>query len=86
MDDYICNMVLIHLRTSGVEVPRDVKVVSFYDSILLENNIPSVTSLHFDAAALGRAACQKLIDRLRGEPVNDFALPGYQIILRDSTK
>lgn len=86
MDDYICNMVLIHLRTSGVEVPRDVKVVSFYDSILLENNIPSVTSLHFDAAALGRAACQKLIDRLRGEPANDFALPGYQIILRDSTK
>lgn len=86
MDDYICNMVLIHLRTSGVAVPRDVKLVSFYDSVLLENNIPSVTSLHFDAAALGEAACQKLIDKLSGKPDSDFALPEYRIILRDSTK
>lgn len=86
MDDYLCNMVLIHLRTSGVRIPQDVKVVSFYDSILLENNIPSVTSLHFDAAALGEAACRKLIDRLGGKPDNDIALPGYQIIPRDSTK
>ena len=44
------NMVLIHLRTSNVQVPRDVKIVSYYDNILLENNIPSITSLHFDAA------------------------------------
>ena len=86
MDDYICNMVLIHLRTNNVQVPRDVKMVSFYDSILLENNIPSVTSLHFDAAALGEAACRKLIDNLSGKTEDNLALPGYQIILRDSTK
>lgn len=86
MDDYICNMVLIHLRTINVQIPRDVKVVSYYDNILLENNIPSITSLHFDAAALGKIACQKLIDKLAGKANGNYVLPGYQMVIRDSTK
>ena len=86
MDDYICNMVLIHLRTSNVRVPRDVKIVSYYDNILLENNIPSITSLRFDAGELGRIACQKLIDKLGGKTDGNYVLPGYQMVMRDSTK
>lgn len=86
MDDYICNMVLIHLRTSGVRIPQDVKVVSYYDNILLEHNIPSITSLRFDAAELGKVACQKLINQLGGKTDGSYILPGYQILLRDSTK
>ena len=79
-------MVLIHLRTSNVQVPQDVKIVSYYDNVLLENNIPSITSLHFDAAELGRIACQKLIDKLGGKANGSFVLPGYQMVMRDSTK
>lgn len=86
MDDYICNLVMVHLRTKGIRVPGDVKVASFYDSVLLESNIPPVTSLRFDAVELGRIACQKLIDRLEGNPEGDYVLPGYQMILRESTK
>ena len=86
MDDYICNMVLIHLRTGNVRIPRDVKVVSYYDNPLLDDSISSVTSLRFDAAELGRIACQKLIDRLSGKADEDYILPGYRIVIRDSTK
>lgn len=86
MDDYICNMALIHLRNSDVQIPRDVQVVSYYDNILLEHNIPSVTSLRFDAAELGKIACQKLIDRLGGKANENYILPGYQMAMRDSTK
>ncbi|MDO5545128.1 MAG: LacI family DNA-binding transcriptional regulator [Eubacteriales bacterium] len=86
MDDYICNLVMVHLRTNGIRVPQEVKVASFYDSILLEHNIPPVTSLHFDAVELGRNACQKLIDRLDGKSEENFCVPGYQILLRGSTK
>lgn len=86
MDDYICNMVLIHLRTSNVRIPQDVKIVSYYDNILLENHIPSITSLHFDAAELGKIACQKLIDKLGGKADGNYILPGYQMVMRDSTK
>ncbi|MGN0977627.1 MAG: LacI family DNA-binding transcriptional regulator [Faecousia sp.] len=86
MDDYLCNLVLIHLRTSGVRIPQDVKVVSFYDNPLLENNIPAITSLRFDAGELGKIACQKLINTLGNKPDENFVLPGYQMLLRDSTE
>lgn len=84
MDDYICSMALARLRSSGLQVPADVKVVSFYDNVLLEGNIPPITSLHFDAAELGRIACRELINTLEGRPTGNFVLPGYQMILRDS--
>ena len=86
MDDYLCNLVLVHLRTSGVRIPQDVKVVSFYDNPLLENNIPAITSLRFDAGELGKIACQKLINKLADKPDENFVLPGYQLLLRDSTE
>ena len=86
MDDYICNLVLIHLRSTNVQIPRDVKLVSYYDNVLLENNIPSITSLRFDAGELGRIACQKLIDKLGSKEDESYILPGYQLVQRDSTE
>lgn len=86
MDDYICNMVLGRLRNNQMQIPEDVKVVSFYDNVLLERNIPSITSLRFDATGLGQIACRELIDVLEDRAGGDIVLPKYQIILRDSTK
>lgn len=86
MDDYLCNLTMAHLRSLGVPVPQKVKVASFYDSVLLKNSIPPVTSLHFDAAELGRRACRMLIDRLEQQPEQDYAPPAYEILQRDSTK
>lgn len=86
MDDYICNMVLGRLRNSQMRIPEDVKVVSFYDNVLLESNVPSITSLRFDATALGQIACQELIDALENRVGGSMVPPGYQMILRDSTK
>lgn len=86
MDDYLCSLTMAHLRSLGVPVPQKVKVASFYDSVLLKNNIPPVTSLHFDALELGRRACRMLIDRLEQQPEQDYAPPAYEILQRDSTK
>lgn len=86
MDDYICSLVMVHLRTNGIPVPQRVKVASFYDSVLLENNIPPVTSLRFDAGELGARACRMLIDRLEGKQVPAPAIPPYRVIARESTK
>lgn len=86
MDDYICNMALARMRSSGVRIPEEVKVVSFYDNVLLEGNVPSITSLRFDATQLGQIACQKLIHVLEGSADENIVLPGYQMILRDSSK
>lgn len=86
MDDHICNMALVRLRSCGVRIPEDMKVASFYDNVLLESNIPPVTSLRFDAAELGKIACRELINKLEGNQSKNIVLPGYQMILRDSTK
>lgn len=86
MDDYICNMTMVRLRSCGVRIPEDVKVVSFYDNVLLEGNIPPVSSLRFDSVELGRIACRELINILEERPTGNFVLPGYQMILRGSTK
>lgn len=86
MDDYICNLALTQLREWKVRIPQEMWVASFYDSKILEHNTPPVTSLHFDARELGKAVCLLLLDRLEGKEAGQASLPGYQIILRDSTK
>lgn len=86
MDDFICNLAMIQLNERKISVPKDIKVACFYDNILLEHMVPSVTSLRFDATELGKVACQELLDLLEGKQVKSFVLPGYQIIPRDSTK
>lgn len=86
MDDYICNLALSRLQNYGVRIPEDVSVVSFYDNVLLEHNIPPITSLHFDAVELGGIACRELLALLEGRKGGSCVLPEYQMILRGSTK
>lgn len=86
MDDFICSLTLLHLRSRGIQVPQDIKLACLYDSILLEHSVPPVTSLRFDAVELGRCACRALLELLDGKSPGSYILPGYQMILRDSTK
>ena len=85
MDDYICNLAMPQLAERGVNVPDGMKVACCYDNSILEHLIPSVTSLRFDAEELGRAACRMLLELLDGGQAQSSVLPGYQIVLRDST-
>ncbi len=85
MDDYLCSCVLNTLRQRRIEVPGRVKVASFYDSSLLANNIPSITSIQFDVEELGERACKTLLQMIEGEMAEPHALLGYRISLREST-
>lgn len=86
MDDSICAGVLSKLKKEKVRVPQDIKVASFYNSSILENNNPSITSLQFDALELGRVACQTLLNLIDGKKVEERALLGYEVSLKESTK
>lgn len=86
MDDSICAHVLSKLRKERVRVPQDIKVASFYNSTILENNNPSVTSLQFDVLELGRTACQTLLNIIDGKETNKRTLLGYEVTLKESTK
>jgi len=87
MDDAICSMALEYLRSRGdCQIPEQVQLVSFYDSVLMERSVPPVTSIRFDAVSLGRTACGKLIRVLAGQPETNEILPDFTICMRASTR
>jgi DNA-binding LacI/PurR family transcriptional regulator len=86
MDDAICDKVLRKLRQEDVNVPGEVKVASFYNSTILDNSMPSITSLSFDARELGMEACRNLFAQIEGEPVRERTLLPYEVVLKESTQ
>ncbi len=86
MDDSICVRVLDLFRYEGIKVPKDIKIASFYNSSILERNIPAITSLEFDAKELGTVACKTLLDMIGGASVPTRSLLGYDISLKASTE
>ncbi len=86
MDDFLCGCVLNALQKRQAAVPGQVQVVSFYDSTVLENRIPAVTSIRFDVEELGRTACELLLQMLDGEEPKRRTLLGYEVCMRESTR
>lgn len=86
MDDSICVNVLNKLKRSGIRVPSDIKVASFFNSPQLEIGSPTVTSLDFDTATVGREACRVLMNYIDGKEVGVRTLLGYDIAIKESTK
>lgn len=86
MDDAVCSRVLKKLREEHMKVPQDIRVASFYNSTVLENNVPSITSLSFDSKELGMVACRTLMDLIEGQDVKERTLLPYEVVLKESTK
>lgn len=86
MDDMLCNSTLVYLQTKGISVPGDVKLVSFYDSRLLSNHKPSITSLNFDSKYLGTQGVNLLMRKINGEVAQSSVLPDFNIQMRESTR
>ncbi|MCM1283987.1 MAG: LacI family transcriptional regulator [Muribaculaceae bacterium] len=86
MDDNICSQVLRILRMQLRRVPEDIRLASFYNSSVLENSIPSITSLSFNARELGREACKNLLAQIDGAEVPERTLLSYEVVLKESTK
>ena len=85
-DDRICTQVLEKLHHDGIEVPGQIKVASFYDSEILDNNQPTVTTLKYDPKELGKEACRQLMKLLQGKDATPKTYLNYEVLLRGSTK
>lgn len=83
-DDIICMKLLAELNNFSRSIPDDIRVASFYDSVYLDNYIPSITSLIFDAGELGAASASALVEMLDGNEVGDIVLD-FQLLIRKST-
>lgn len=85
-DDGICLTVLDYFRQLGIVVPRDIRVASFFNSMLLEETNSFITSLDFDIRKLGNMAGEMLLRILSGEPCEKKKMLGYKILIKESTK
>lgn len=86
MDDAICSQALLKLREMGAAVPQDIRIASYYNSQVLQSNVPSITSLSFDAKQLGKEACRLLLAQIQGEEVPEKTLLSYEVVLKESTQ
>lgn len=88
MDDYICQMVLSKVLRNKMNIPKEIKVASFYDSSVndIAGILHNVSSITFDAAQLGEVACKTMIDLIEGRTVKELLLLGYNITLKQSTQ
>lgn len=86
MDDAICAQTMRRLRQKHISVPGQVRVASFYNSSVLENNVPTITSLSFDAKELGMKACKNLLRQIEGEETPNRTLLPYEVVLKESTQ
>lgn len=86
MDDGICSRVLQQLRKKKIRIPEQIKVASFYNSSVLENYTPSITSLAFSAKELGKACCERVLAQIDGESVCQKTLLPYEMIFKESTQ
>ena len=86
MDDAICIHVLNALKNENVKVPEEVKVASFYNSRILENNQPAITSLQFDVMKLGAVSCELLFHCIDKVEAANQTLLGYKLVISESTE
>ncbi len=86
MDDSIAGEVIAKCREEHIAIPRDFRVASFYNSSILENAVPSITSLNFDDKKLGAEAANMLLGIIDGQGITSKILKNYEVILKESTK
>ena len=86
MDDMLCDMLIRCCRNEGVDIPGDLRIASFYDSKLLANSDPPITSLHFDDFMIGQRAAEMILRLTNGDEVEKEVIDEYEVILKGSTK
>jgi DNA-binding LacI/PurR family transcriptional regulator len=62
--------VIAQVRRQGLEVPRDISVIGFDDSLLMDFTEPPMTTVRANVTAMGEAAVRALLQGIAGEPVS----------------
>ena len=69
----------------GIDVPRQLSVVSWDDSVLCRLTHPAITALAHDSMAYGAHAARRLLEVIDGAPPQAHADSGHTLVPRGST-
>lgn len=84
-DDTIAIGAINRCIQEGLRVPDDMSVVGFDDMFPQLHTVPSLTTVHYDCAMMGRMAVSELLHTLEGSPITKRILAPTQLIVRSST-
>jgi len=84
--DQLAQGVLVEAQARGLRVPGELAVCGFGNADFAAHMQPSLTTVHVDGAAIGRLAVRSIVDRCRGEAVEQPIVDvGFGIVERQST-
>lgn len=84
-DDVICTRIMSRLQAEGYRIPKDISIVSLYNSRNLECFSPAVTAVNISARQLGNTVGKQLIYRLGGNIYEEKVILDYEILYRKSS-
>ena len=82
-NDEIANLLIRRLLENGIQVPKDVAVVSFDNSYYCQISPVPITSLAHKSNRPGRAAASLLMEIIHGAPPRSIALD-WELTIRES--
>jgi DNA-binding LacI/PurR family transcriptional regulator len=84
-DDLLAGGVYLAARERGVRIPEDLSVCGFDDLDFARVLSPPLTTIAFDAEALGATAARRLLTAIAGEPGPDREVVPVELVVRGST-
>lgn len=84
--DQLAQGVLVEAQARGLRVPADLAVCGFGDAEFAAHMEPSLTTVQVDGAAIGELAARLILERCRGQTVDERVIDvGFRIVERRST-
>jgi LacI family transcriptional regulator len=87
MDDVLSLKVVERLRSQGLNVPEDVSLITYNNSIFGAMIHPYLTTFDIHIEQLGASAIKKILDlRDKKENLPEKSIIPFELIIRESTK
>ncbi len=84
--DQLAQGVMAEAQSRGIRVPEDLAICGFGGADFAAHMAPSLTTVQVDGAAIGRLAARMIVERCRGQAVEQPVVDvGFRIVERQST-
>ena len=83
-NDELALAIIARLTAAGIEVPADLAVTGWDDTVTARYLSPGLTTVRQEVAELGALAAHRLADRIGGEPVQEPVTVDSALVLRES--
>lgn len=83
-NDELALAIIARLTAAGIDVPGDLAVTGWDDTVTARYLSPGLTTVRQEVAELGARAARRLADRIAGEDVQEPTTVASTLVLRDS--